>query len=1372
VYRKFYFLLGLVLTLVSQVAGAADWPAYRHDLSRSGSTGEQLDTSKLASAWMYRSATAPSPAWPGPAKWDAYKLIKNLPSMRNYDPCFHLIAAEGAVYYGSSSDDSVHKLDNVSGETVWTFTTGGPIRIAPMFSDGRLYFGSDDGYAYCVDAKTGQQVWKYSPAPDAEKVWNNGRAISFYPVRTGVVVRDGRAYFGAALLPWKESYLVSVDHLTGKPEGEGTYVRKHNKHTMEGAMLATDDQLIIPQGRVAPKLYKRSDGGGNGSLKGSGGVFVVITPDQHILHGPGGRSSHTSGLSDNSGKTAKIAAFERGNSLVVSGNWAFVLQSGKVIAIDRSKGSVVWEQSHDMPLDLILAGDTLFVGAEDRVTAYKADDGKVLWRGAVEGRSHGLVVANGSLLVSTDIGAIHCFKEMDVRADSETSSDDGAEPTESSSPQVDQVRAKGLIGRWVMHRSAMRNNRGESINNTTFSSVVVMDQAGEQHATLKGAGRTERFGEIEAIYTDSDSYLELADDVKKASLPTGRFTVEAWVRVDQPLRWGGLIGCIQDNGGYERGWVLGYQNKQFCFGLNAEGGRDGISYTKSNTTFNPGDWAHVIGSYDGKQMRLYVNGRLETTSTDQSGNIKYAEKGPFVIGAFKDENEDYRMTGMIHEVRMYDLVLRDRDVKALFNAKSANFPEPGASPSDDGDSAASGGFLASGPSVRFLEPGKAEVIWRTHSTSSSEVNFFRDDETIQVKDKKRVTDHRVVVEGLRPKSVYQFQITQETASGPKTTRSYECDTYFNYTLKQLDSEEVAYEGAAELNGFNSAPFAKRFEAQQGIVLLLGFDGAHAGYQLAKNTRLRSIHVLSDSSAAASEQRHLVKHGVYGERVTVMSAKDLAELRLPSRSFDAVILSDELAVQPSNVASIKHMLVPGKGVVAKGSGEVLYTAAPLAGSGVWSHMYGTPENNSFGGEHLANATNIKDLEVQWVGRPGPRYQSDRQNRKPAPLAVNGRLYMQGLHRLIAANQYNGSILWSMEIPEMQRWNVTRDASNWCADEDYLYVAVQGEVWKIQGVAGEIVAKWPAEGNTKGTRYSHSYDFGYIAREQNMLVGSSVRPGTIFAEWWGKENWYDQHDGEKAAKVASDKLFALDVETGKQKWVYSSGLVLNSTICIAENRVFFIRVTNPEILEQESRRLFQQPMWDGLDLVALDLNTGREVYAEAIKPMPGITAFYMVYSQGKLLISSSAKDKFSLYCMKAETAKPVWDVSFGWQANHHGKHLSRPAVSGNLVYLRPKVLDLETGKEIVGSFPKGHQCGTYALTTKAWFARAGTTTMWSVDEQQVSAWDRIRTDCWLSTIPAGGMVLSPEGGGGCSCGTWIETSLGFLPQVYRRPDVKGQ
>ena len=33
------------------------------------------------------------------------------------------------------------------------------------------------------------------------------------------------------------------------------------------------------------------------------------------------------------------------------------------------------------------------------------------------------------------------------------------------------------------------------------------------------------------------------------------------------LAWGGILGMIQDNGSFERGWLLGYINSQFCLAV-------------------------------------------------------------------------------------------------------------------------------------------------------------------------------------------------------------------------------------------------------------------------------------------------------------------------------------------------------------------------------------------------------------------------------------------------------------------------------------------------------------------------------------------------------------------------------------------------------------------------------------------------------------------------------------------------------------------------------------------------------------------------------------------------------------------------------------
>ena len=162
--------------------------------------------------------------------------------------------------------------------------------------------------------------------------------------------------------------------------------------------------------------------------------------------------------------------------------------------------------------------------------------------------------------------------------------------------------------------------------------------------------------------------------------------------------------------------------------------------------------------------------------------------------------------------------------------------------------------------------------------------------------------------------------------------------------------------------------------------------------------------------------------------------------------------------------------------------------------MWTHMYGTPDNSAFGGEELAGARSVNDLDVQWAGRPGPRYQSDRQNRKPSPLAVNGRLFVQGLLRVIAIDAFNGSILWARELPELRRFNIPRSSSNWCADEDSVYLALGSRVSQLDAATGKPIAEYELEPpRSAGGSANGGWEWGYLASTPRGLLGSTVRRG---------------------------------------------------------------------------------------------------------------------------------------------------------------------------------------------------------------------------------------------------------------------------------------
>ena len=54
-------------------------------------------------------------------------------------------------------------------------------------------------------------------------------------------------------------------------------------------------------------------------------------------------------------------------------------------------------------------------------------------------------------------------------------------------------------------------------------------------------------------------------------LATDAVTIEAWVSIDTPTQWGGVVGAIQDNAEAETGMILGYGYEKPYFGIASTG---------------------------------------------------------------------------------------------------------------------------------------------------------------------------------------------------------------------------------------------------------------------------------------------------------------------------------------------------------------------------------------------------------------------------------------------------------------------------------------------------------------------------------------------------------------------------------------------------------------------------------------------------------------------------------------------------------------------------------------------------------------------------------------------------------------------------------
>jgi outer membrane protein assembly factor BamB len=153
---------------------AGDWPTYRHDAARSGHASAVV-ASDLHPAWTQRLGGRLS----------------------------GVVVAEGKLFVAQVDTHAVHALEARTGRPLWTYTAGGRVDSPPTVWQGRVLFGSADGWVYCLRASDGALAWRFRAAPQERRVVAYGQLESLWPVSGSVLVRDGVVYCAAG----RSSYL-------------------------------------------------------------------------------------------------------------------------------------------------------------------------------------------------------------------------------------------------------------------------------------------------------------------------------------------------------------------------------------------------------------------------------------------------------------------------------------------------------------------------------------------------------------------------------------------------------------------------------------------------------------------------------------------------------------------------------------------------------------------------------------------------------------------------------------------------------------------------------------------------------------------------------------------------------------------------------------------------------------------------------------------------------------------------------------------------------------------------------------------------------------------------------------------------------------
>jgi outer membrane protein assembly factor BamB len=409
--------------VIPSFAEAADWPMWRYDARRSAASPQEL-AGTLHLQWI-RQEPALKPAWPDQP-------------MMQLDAAYDPVVLGKLLFIASSQTDSITALDTASGAERWRFQADGPVRFAPAAWKDRVYFTSDDGHLYCLDAASGKLRWRVRGAPADRRILGNGRLISTWPARGAPVVAEGTVYFAAGIWPFMGIFLHAVDAETGKTiwnnDGDGSiYIKQpHNADAFagvapQGPLVVNGDKLLVPGGRSVPACYDRKTG-----------KLLVYRLGENGKRGGGSEVAAIGKFFFNGGDAFALATQQyqgaAGQQVVLTEEVVYSHDKGRCTALDLAAAG---EKSHPAPARkgkpalvsrwavpelaslavedvavLIKAGSRLYAGGKGHVSAIvlAADaEPAVTWRASVPGTVVRLAAADDRLFAVTREGGIYCF---------------------------------------------------------------------------------------------------------------------------------------------------------------------------------------------------------------------------------------------------------------------------------------------------------------------------------------------------------------------------------------------------------------------------------------------------------------------------------------------------------------------------------------------------------------------------------------------------------------------------------------------------------------------------------------------------------------------------------------------------------------------------------------------------------------------------------------------------------------------------------------------------------------------------------------------------------------------------------------------------
>ncbi len=416
----------ILICIISNNTFCENWEMWHKNAKHTNFTSEQL-TNELSLLWV-REFSKPRTAW-----------TKSQTKLQ-FDNVYEPVVKDKLIYISSMNTDSVTAFDTETGIKKWIFYTNAPVRFAPVIYKNKIFFGSDDGYLYCLNNITGKLIKKIKIVPSTKMIIGNDRLIGMYPVRGAPVIDNGIIYFATGLFPFMGTFIsaINADSLEkiwcNSGDGSTYTIQQHNTPAFagvapQGYLTVSDDYLLVSGGRSTPAVFNKNTGalkyfkpssrvfgkssGGfaisaiSGYFANSYGIYDIASGDEIAKLPMGVYEQNKCYYIDKN----KLASVKLDNLKVKYKDVVWIGKKGRKIILNKLNPQLTTKIACDKIF--LKAGNTIYTKLKNTVQSIVVDknNAKIAWQYKLKSKPFSMIVADKKLFVSTENGSLYCFGE-------------------------------------------------------------------------------------------------------------------------------------------------------------------------------------------------------------------------------------------------------------------------------------------------------------------------------------------------------------------------------------------------------------------------------------------------------------------------------------------------------------------------------------------------------------------------------------------------------------------------------------------------------------------------------------------------------------------------------------------------------------------------------------------------------------------------------------------------------------------------------------------------------------------------------------------------------------------------------------------------